>query len=414
MKFKKLISVLSSCVLLSGCGAVQESPDIQTNNLTSSVQSQPVSVSETGTDFQSSQLQFAVNLFQQTVSEHADENVLVSPLSVMLALSMTANGANGETLSEMEQVLGNQISDLNQNLYSYTNSLPSGEKAKFSLANSIWCRNEEGFTVNPDFIQTDANYYQADVYQEDFSPETCDKINQWVSQKTNGMIDSIIDTIDSNTMMYLINALSFDAEWLHIYEDTDIREGQTFTSADGIQQTVTMMHSSENIYLESEQATGFIKPYADGYSFIALLPDEKISVDDYITSLTPDFLSDMLANAQDAEVIANMPKFKNEFETSLVDTLTAMGMPTAFSSMADFSGMSDINLHIGDVLHKTFIEVDERGTKAGAVTAVQMDEEGIMETEPKFVTLDRPFVYMIVDNQNNLPLFIGTVKEIQE
>ncbi|MBE6876016.1 MAG: serine protease [Ruminococcus sp.] len=408
MKFKKLISVVSSCVLLSGCGAVQET----SANLTASVQSQPVSVSEPGTDFQSSQMQFAVRLFQQTASEHADENVLVSPLSVMLALSMTANGADGQTLSEMEQVLGNPVSDLNQNLYSYTQNLPSGEKAKFSLANSIWFRN--GLNVKQEFLQTDADYYQADVYQEDFSPETCGKINKWVSRKTDGMIDSIIDEISADTRMYLINALSFDAEWLHIYKDTDIHENQEFTSADGTKQTVTMMHSSENSYLKSEQATGFIKPYADGYSFVALLPDEKISVDDYITSLNPESVSAMLTNAQDTEVSVNMPKFKNEFETSLADGLASMGMPTAFSGIADFSGISDTSLYIENVLHKTFIEVDERGTKAGAVTAVIMDENCIEFSEPKAVTLDRPFVYMIIDNQENLPLFIGTVKEIQK
>ena len=197
MKFKKLISVLASCVLLSGCGSVSETPG---NNLTASVQSQPVSVSAPEGDFQTSQMQFAVKLFQESVSETPDGNVLVSPLSVMLALSMTANGADGQTLSEMEQVLGSPLSDLNQNLYSYTHNLPSGENAKLSLANSIWFRDREDFSVKQEFLQTDADYYQADVFQEPFDPETCGKINSWVKQKTDGMIPQIIDTIDSDTM----------------------------------------------------------------------------------------------------------------------------------------------------------------------------------------------------------------------
>ena len=410
MKFKKLISVLASCVLLSGCGAVSETPG---NNLTASVQSQPVSVSVPEGDFQTSQMQFAVKLFQESVSETPDGNVLVSPLSVMLALSMTANGANGQTLSEMEQVLGSPLSDLNQNLYSYTHNLPSGENAKLSLANSIWFRDREDFSVKQEFLQTDADYYQGDAFQEAFDSKTFNKINSWVKQKTDGMIPQIIDTIDTDTMMYLINALSFDAEWLHIYEDTDIRENQKFTNADGTEQTVTMMSSIEPRYLKSEHAKGFIKPYKDGYSFAAILPEENLSVDDYIASLNPELLSDMLNNAQNTAVFAQMPKFKSEYDTSLVNALKAMGMPTAFSGTADFSGISDTSLYISDVLHKTFIEVDERGTKAGAVTAVAVAEGAGLASDEKTIILDRPFVYMIIDDENHLPVFIGTVREMQ-
>jgi len=177
-----------------------------------------------------------------------------------------------------------------------------------------------------------------------------------------------------------------------------------------------MMHSSEYNYLESDQATGFLKPYQDGYSFAAILPDESISIDDYISNLTAENLSDMLKNIQNTEVSAEMPKFKSEYDTSLVDALQNMGMQNAFTESADFSGISsDTGLYINDVLHKTFIQVDERGTKAGAVTAVMMQENGLaVAHEPKFVILDRPFVYMIIDDANQLPVFIGTVKEVQD
>ncbi len=412
MKFKKLKNIsgiLAACTLLSGCGAVSEEPS---NNLTSSVPVQPVAASDPGGDFKSSQMQFAVNLFRESMAETPDGNVMISPFSVMLALSMTANGAEGQTRAEMEQVLGGSVADLNQNLLGYVQNLPSSEKAKFSVANSIWFRDEEDFSVKPEFLQTDQNYYQADIFQEPFDSATCGKINSWVNQNTDGMISQIIDTIKPDTKMYLINALAFDAEWQHIYENIDIHENQKFTSASGQKQNVTMMHSSENFYLESENAVGFLKPYAEGYSFAALLPEEGLSLEDYLASLTPEKLLNLLENAQTTEVSVQLPKFKTEFDLSLIDALTSMGMPSAFSG-ADFSGMSDTPLYISDVLHKTYIEVDERGTKAGAVTAVIMDEEGLsVAHEPKFVTLDRPFIYMILDDEQHLPLFIGAVRDI--
>jgi len=433
MKIKKIISTVTACMLLSGCGAVQEMPAQQLSSETpaqtisaSETLAQTVSVSETPAEtvsvteldqnFHDSQMQFALKLFQQNVTEHPEQNILVSPLSVMLALSMTANGAENQTRSEMEQVLGSNLSDLNQNLYSYIQKLPSSENAKLSIADSVWFRDRENFSVNTDFLQKNETYYQADIYQEVFDSKTCDKINNWVDQNTDHMIPKIIDEIDSNTMMYLINALAFDAEWLHIYEETDIREGRAFKNISGVNQTVTMMHSSEYNYLESDQATGFLKPYQDGYSFAAILPDESISIDDYISNLTAENLSDMLKNIQNTEVSAEMPKFKSEYDTSLVDALQNMGMQNAFTESADFSGISsDTGLYINDVLHKTFIQVDERGTKAGAVTAVMMQENGLaVAHEPKFVILDRPFVYMIIDDANQLPVFIGTVKEVQD
>ncbi|MBR1529560.1 MAG: serpin family protein [Oscillospiraceae bacterium] len=413
MKIKKIISVLTACMLLSGCGAVQEEP---AQKLVSEIPAQSVSVTDSDQNFHDSQMQFALKLFQQNVTENPEQNILVSPLSVMLALSMTANGAENQTRSEMEQVLGSPLSDLNQDLYSYIQKLPSSENAKLSIANSVWFRDRENFTVNADFLQKNETYYQADIYQEAFDQKTCDQINNWVDEKTDHMISKIINEIDSNTMMYLINALAFDAEWQHIYEETDIREGRAFKNISGVKQTVTMMHSSEYNYLESEQATGFLKFYQDGYSFAAILPDESIPIDEYISNLTAEDLSAMLKNVQNTEVSAEMPKFKSEYDTSLVNTLRNMGMQNAFTESADFSGISsDTYLYISDVLHKTFIQVDERGTKAGAVTAVAMERNGLsVEHEPKFVILDRPFVYMIIDNANQLPVFIGTLKEIQD
>ena len=336
-----------------------------------------------------------------------------------LALSMTANGADGQTKTEMEKLLGGEISieELNQYLYSYVKSLPSEEKSKLEIANSIWWRDTDDIlTVEKDFLQTNADYFGADAYKAPFDEETAKDINNWVKEKTDGMIDSIVDEIDKFTMMYLINALVFDAEWENVYTKSDIRD-ETFSSISGKKSVVPMMNSQEYKYLDDGKAVGFIKDYKDGkYSFAALLPNEDVKIYDYIKGQTPKDLLNTINNAKSELVVATMPKFSYEYEIGLNGILKTLGMPTAFDKvLADFSKMGklsskDDNLYIGDVLHKTFISVDELGTKAGAVTSVEINRTGM--AKPNYVKLDRPFVYMIIDNATSLPIFIGAVMDI--
>ena len=226
------------------------------------------------------------------------------------------------------------------------------------------------------------------------------------------MIEKIIDDIDAHTVMFLINAIAFNAEWKEIYKNTGVREG-VFTDIRGDEQKVDFMHSVECSYLDDGMAVGFVKPYVSGYSFAALLPNEGISIDAYIDFLTGDRLLDTFASAQMASVQASMPKFKDEYSIdSLKDILAQLGMTDAFDpKSADFHkmGSSDQDgLYIDDVIHKTFIAVDERGTKAGAATAVVMKITSMPDRDKKTVRLDKPFVYAIIDNATNLPVFIGT------
>ncbi|MBR1529561.1 MAG: serpin family protein [Oscillospiraceae bacterium] len=409
MKYKKIICCLLLMLTLSGCSG--------TASLNAGAQKQKIEIQELTDDFKKNQMQFAVNLFQETALQNPDGNLLISPLSVMTALSMTANGAKNQTLSEIEQVLGSDISDLNQNLYSYLQTLPSSGKTKFSIANSIWFRDTEALKVNPEFIQNNVNYYDCDLYQEAFTPETCDKINQWVDKNTDHQINHVIDHMNPEDMLYLINALSFDGKWLEPYEKDKI-EKQRFENFDHQGTTVSMMKSEEIYYISSDHAEGFLKPYQDGYSFAAILPDEEISVNEYIASLDSETLSDMLNHPDtNAEIIAGIPKFSSDFNISAKEILFEMGIQTAFTDDADFSDMAEYQnqkdaLKIGEVLHKTHIEVDEQGTKASAVTAVIMMNKA--EAMQKSVILNRPFVYLIIDDANKLPVFIGTVREIRD
>ena len=412
-----LLSILLVCSIvlnLTGCAT-----KVQAADLMEGVKANTVPGKAADDAFAQSQMRLAVDLFQSSVLESKDENVLISPLSIQLALAMTANGADGNTKAEMEALLGGEISleDLNEYLYSYVNNLPSAEKYKLQIANSIWFRDDEGrLQVEKGFLQKNADYYGAQAYKAAFDDQTQKDINNWVKDHTDGMIDSILDQIDEDAVMYLINALVFDAEWQHVYDKSDVYKGK-FTNIGGTEKQVDMMHSEETVYLQDENAIGFMKPYSGSkYNFAVLLPNEGVDIYEYIAGLTGESLMETLSTPQLGMVMATLPKFSYEYELTMNDVLKELGMPSAFSGdTADFSKMAHSsrgNIYIGDVLHKTFISVDELGTKAGAVTKVQMNDESAPMSE-WVVTLNRPFVYMIIDNKTNLPVFIGTVMDVQ-
>ena len=360
---------------------------------------------------------FGVRLFREAME--ADKNTLISPLSVLYALSMTANGADGETLAQMEEVLGMDIQSLNSFMAAYMKNLPTSEAYKLHLANGIWFRDDPSFEVNQDFLQTNANCYNAEIRKAAFDEATRKEINDWVKTNTDGMIPEILDQIHPAAVMYLVNALAFEAKWAQEYEEFQIRDG-SFTTEDGTVRNVQMMHSAEHRYLEDEQATGFIKYYEDRrYAFVALLPKEGITVGEYVEGLTGEHLLQMLAEPEDIMVESAIPKFEMQYDVQMSEILQQMGMNDAFSqNNADFSRLgiyhSDgSNIYISRVLHKTFISVAEQGTKAGAATVIELPAEGAFANpEYRTVTLDRPFVYLLIDCETNLPFFIGTMMDV--
>lgn len=402
--------IIAVSLLFCGCNDVIGSPNLMTDVSAGEVSETPLSAPESA-----SLTDFALRLFK--AGNEDGENTLISPLSVLAALSMTANGAKGVTLAEMEAVLGMPVNRLNGYMHSYMNSLPSGEKYKLSLANSIWFTDDSRFTVNEDFLQTNADYFGADIYRSPFDNSTLKDINLWVDQKTDGMIPEILDEIPEAAVMYLINALAFEAEWMEIYTKDSVSTN-TFTTADGTSQQVEFMYSTESGYFEDENATGFIKYYKDRkYAFVALLPNEGITVTEYVNSLDGESLASMLADPINSKVKVSIPKFETEYDTEMSEILFEMGMKKAFNGFeADFSALGTStagNIFISRVLHKTFISVGEKGTKAGATTAVEMQDECAPEfEETKKVYLDRPFVYMLIDCENSIPFFIGTLNEI--
>lgn len=412
---KKLMAItllISMLVSLAGCGM------IQSTDLMEDIKGIEVAYEEIVEDENAAVTDFAVRLLQNSMEE--GENTLISPLSVLVALAMTVNGAEGETRTQMEEVLGMSAEDLNTYVHAYMESLPEEEGYKLSLANSIWFTDDEKFTVNEDFLQLNADYYGAGIYETPFDDSTRKDINLWVEENTDGMIKDILDKIPDEAVMYLVNALAFEAEWPKAYEKSDVREG-IFTTEDGVEQAVELMHSSEYQYLEDENAKGFIKYYLDNnYAFAALLPDENVSVEEYVNSLTGERLHAMLSEPVNISVTAALPKFETEYDVEMSDVLKEMGMSLAFEpDLAEFSKLGthvDGNIYINRVLHKTFISVAEKGTKAGAATVVEMVTECAMEemVEPKKVILDRPFIYMLIDCEHQIPFFIGTMMNVEK
>ena len=406
-----LVLVFSAVISTAGCAKIGQAEDLM-SGIIPQKEGGKVQI----TNEKQAITDFALRLLRE--NEVSGENVLVSPLSVLCALALTVNGAEGETRQEMERVIGMDTDKLNSFLSGYFSNLPAGEKYKLSLANSIWFTDDESFKVNQGFLQKNADFYGADIYKTAFNSDTCKQINEWVSQKTDGMIEEILDSVPQRAVMYLVNALAFDAEWEEIYTESHIGNG-IFTKEDWTEQTVEFMSSEEGVYLSDGKAVGFMKYYSGRkYAFAALLPDENTTVSEYIASLDGAALNKMLSEAEKTRVLAYMPKFKTEYGKELSEALRNMGMPLAFDRIkAQFGGLGSAepnNIYIGRVLHKTFMSVDEKGTKAGAATVVEMlKNEGIVTEQPKRVYLNRPFVYMIVDCENNVPVFMGIMNDVE-
>ena len=400
--------VLAVCMALPlfGCGG-----RIEARCLTDGITAQTIDTRTDLTDDSSAVMDFAAALLRQTAGR---ESVLLSPVSLLYALGMTANGASGETLAQLEQVTGMDRDTLNDYLYTYRMSLPENtKKCKLSLANSLWVRDI--FRVEDSFLDNCVSYYDAEVYRSAFDEAMKNDLNHWVSDQTDGMIDKLLEQAPGErTMLYLVNAVCFDAKWKKPYEKENIQKDGVFTAADGTRQTADLLWSQESLYLSDDNTTGFMKYYDGGrYAFVGLLPNEGVSITDYVAGLTGGKLHALLNAPQHGTVEAAIPRFKASSSLELSDALKAMGVTDAFDSTAAdlraMGGAPNDQLYVSAVLHKTYLELDENGTKAAAVTAVDNVAASPEPPEVHRVVLDRPFVYMIVDTHANLPLFLGTV-----
>ena len=399
-------------ILFTGTFSVDKSIHVYAGSLMNNITPHKVKDVKLTDKFIESTADFSVDLFKHSYTKN--KNSMISPSSVCFALGMTANGSGGETLNEFENLLGKKginINDLNSYYNSLATKLTDTKDGKLSIANSIWYNSaDKNLNIKNNFLQTNANYYNASAYGADFSkPDTVSDINNWVKSKTGNTIDKIIDKTNPTGIMYLINAVYFDQQWKEPYKASNVQKG-IFEPMDGTPELVDFMYSKETDYIKDDKAQGFIKPYKNGkYSFVALLPNKDINIYDYVSSLTGEKFLKLINNKSDVEVDASLPRFKSEYEISLIEPLEQMGLNKRFSSTeADFRKMADYsseNIYVGNILHKTFITVSEQGTKASAVTAVTVS--GVSNWPCLSIYLDRPFVYAIIDNETKLPLFMG-------
>lgn len=423
MKVKKMLAVfmsvlsLAACILpFSGCGKTVgkvHNKGVKSGavrDLTEGISKNESASKAPDDEFKAAASSFAAELFKDNYSK--GKTTLVSPLSVLTALALVQNGAQGDTLAQLEQALGGLDRDtLNAYMRAYCDFLTESEELK--IANSVW--TDSSAEAKRAFLQKAVDSYSAQLFSAPLSdPKTVESINSWVKKNTDGMIPKIIEKADRYAVMMLVNAIAFDAKWETPYTNDDI-EKLEFNSYSGKSKKTEFMCSTESVYLSDSDAVGFMKPYKNGrFAFAALLPDEDVNIDDYIASLSGEKLMKIFSSAKkNEEVDVKMPKFKAEYSTQLIDTLKKMGIEDAFDrKSADFSSLIDKNdgAYIGTVMHKTFIEVDQEGTRAAAATLVGISKMSMPAINP--VCLNRPFVYMIVDTETNLPLFIGVQTEI--
>jgi serine protease inhibitor len=365
--------------------------------------------------------QFSFKLFQAIATQAPTaDNVFVSPTSVALALSMANNGANGTTRSAIDQALqlnGLSLAALNQSNLALKTVLETADPAvRLNIANSLWAR--QGMTFNADFLQRNQDFYQAEVATLDFrQPESVGRINGWVKTKTQGKIPQIVDRLKPEDVMYLINAVYFKGDWSVPFAKSATKS-HPFTLADGKTKSVPMMSRRDRLsYYETPQFQAVRLPYGQGrWSMYLFMPSKNSNLAAFRQTLTAANWQTWMSRFQMENGLVKLPKFKSDYEVELKSALTALGMGVAFDpDKADFGNLWPAgpapSSSIDHVKHKTFVEVNESGTEAAAVTSIGIVATSAqIPTQPFEMILDRPFFCAIRDNETGTILFMGQIQ----
>ncbi len=364
--------------------------------------------------------QFSLALFRQLAKAQPGRNVFVSPLSASMALGMTMNGAHGTTLDAMRATLGFDTADLQQINAGYKGLIgllrgldPS---TTFQLANSIWYRN--GFPVRQSFVDVVKDAFSAEVRGLNFSdPSSLSVINGWVNSNTQGKIPTILDHISPADQMYLMNAIYFKASWRTRFDPALTHPG-TFQTSTGSTQTVSMMHRDPNpavlnrVFSFPHLYTAELSYGNEAFGMTIVLPERGFSVDSIAAALTTTQWNDivgMLDGSMGIVLGVTLPKFSVTYDRTLNDDLAALGMGIAFSGDADFSALTSSPVSISYVKQKAFVDVNESGTEAAAVTNV-----ALAASTPPSLDVDRPFIFVIRDRLSGTILFMGKMNSIPQ
>ena len=406
---KKFLSLLLACsMIFSISGCTGKNPD--------EISGKNPASPEYKIENTSSINKFSMNLLKETYKP--GENILISPLSVTYALGLAGNASDSKTRQEFENVLDVSIDDLNDFTKNYLIKINNLEGVEFNLADSIWVDKEKNIKLNKEFEKKILENYNAEVFEEKFNEKTVKKINKWVDKNTKKMIPEIINELSPEDIVVLINALAFEGEWEEPYEDYQVEYG-LFSNYDDTLSDASFLTADVNNYVSNGEACGFFKEYSGyEYGFFALLPEKDMPIDNFVENLSGEKFDEFFQNiSYDYVVHTKIPKFEIEYGKNLTAPINNMGLKSAFKPDADFSLMTDEKdngIYITDILHKTYMKVDEKGTKAAAVTAVKSESamENPEEPEYKEVILNRPFVYGILDLETMMPVFTGVMNNI--
>ena len=442
---KKLISLISvfflTFFLFTACGDGSD----ETNDDSNTDDSEAADTEETDTEADDSDAVSELEVKYQQADEHAADvskeiveansgfaaeifsalseegkNIMISPLSISIALAMATNGASGENLDEMKEVMGfgdMTMEDVNAQFFHLINCLVDADKDMvLSIANSIWMDDDFEPRVKEAFLSALEDSYTAEPYTLDFaSAEAPDTINDWVSENTNGKIEKIIEQIGADTVMYLINAIYFKAAWTITFDEEKTYEGN-FTRNDETTVKVDFMTYPESQEFEfyssgyeDDDYSVVRLPYGrDKFAFYGIIPNGNGTVADLVADMKENGIDKYFENLEKGEIPVILPKFKFEWEESLVDIFKSLGMEKAFAT-GGFLNLAENgdDLYISDIKHKTFIEVNEEGTEAAAVTSVEFGNTAIQDG----FYGTKPFVYIIRDDRSGTILFMGKVED---
>ena len=362
---------------------------------------------------------FAFKLYDQIIKQRNGKNTFVSPASVMLALAMTYNGADGTTREAMARALeieGMGLDEINRAFADLKSALnPTDPKVQLKIANSLWARN--GFALRPAFIKRNEDYYKAEIASLNFEDPAAPKtINSWVNKNTEGKIEKIVDQISPDAVLFLINAIYFKGQWQVEFKKENTKP-DVFRLPGGERKEVSMMSQSGNyFYYKGKDFQSVVLPYGTGsVSMYLFLPDEQISLDQFEQNLKHENWDMWMKSFGITPGYLMLPRFKVEWESKLNNALKALGMAEAFDPLrANFSQIAELNsgnnLYISEVKHKSWAEVNEEGTEAAAATSVGVYTTSAQQPREKFVMkVDRPFFFAIRDNQTGVMLFMGSV-----
>lgn len=423
--FSVVIAVCASLMILSGILSRHDgNAVVRAANLLEGIRpSEITQVYDMNGPGVAAMMDFAVSLLKEEGKKGG--NVLISPLSALYSLGMMANGADGSTRSQMEEVIGMKTDDLNLALYTFRKALSEEEKKHLIQANSIVFSDGRGYQVNMNFLQTCADYYQADLYQTPFDNNMVREVNEWVADRTSQKITEILEEVPEESVAYIINALSFEARWENECDKEKMRKGR-FRLDNGETKTVTYLTFQEDQYLYGKEETGFIKYYqADSgrqYAFMAILPRYGTKMVDYLSKLSGSCLHDCISETDyicdRKKFRISIPRFTVTYESDLSESLKALGMTEAFDGdQADFSSLGSFSHRkksvpfIGQFIHKTTLSIDGKGTKARAASAIAFELEEEIADDYASVNLSRPFIYVIFDCKTKLPVFLGICNE---